>query len=473
MEKNTFIAENKKIFGTLFAILGVIALSAVVSIWISKMEEQACWDKLSQSAKQGARGLIERVHSDQELLSSIADIIKQQDSLDSPEVHQIIDTFRSSTMISHIALLLPGDKLMLPDEPVRGTDGILSFEEEAALGIHISDRSVDIRDKSSLILRNFVPIIKDGKTIAMLYGVVDLNTLSERWQNTAYDGQSVLHIMDGRTGEFIMDSWHKSLGDITEIGERKMKPGYRQEQLAEDVFAGRAGCSVFVSKTIGGYMYFYYEPIDINQWSIGISVAEDVAFDRLKKTNFLLIGFMIAETILLMVYFIWIWRSTKKEVHRVRKQAETDALVGILNRNSYEKNLHRYVKRCKNNLACVYADVNGLHELNNSKGHKAGDRMLQFVAHVMQNYFGDEDTYRIGGDEFVAFVKDSTLEDVQKKITGACAYFEKADYHVSIGICMQEQPIDIDYVVKTAEQHMYEEKERYYEQRGIKMRSRS
>lgn len=63
-------------------------------------------------------------------------------------------------MISHIALLLPNNKLMLPNEPIRDTDGIISFEEESQLGKHISNRSVDVRDKESLILRNYVPVKK-------------------------------------------------------------------------------------------------------------------------------------------------------------------------------------------------------------------------------------------------------------------------------------------------------------------------
>lgn len=74
-------------------------------------------------------------------------------------------------------LMLAGDRVMLPGEPVRDTGGILSFAEEAALGRHISGRSVDIRDESRLILRSFVPVVQNGGTVAMLCGVVDLETL--------------------------------------------------------------------------------------------------------------------------------------------------------------------------------------------------------------------------------------------------------------------------------------------------------
>ena len=60
--------------------------------------------------------------------------------------------------------------------------------------------------------------------------------------------------------------------------------------------------------------------------------------------------------------------------------SEIDMLTGVRNRNSYEQNLSIYPSLCKKNLSCIFADLNGLHELNNTKGHEAGDKMLQFVA---------------------------------------------------------------------------------------------
>ena len=69
-----------------------------------------------------------------------------------------------------------------------------------------------------------------------------------------------------------------------------------------------------------------------------------------------------------------------------------------------------YPYLCQENVVCVYADANGLHELNNEQGHDAGDRMLQTVAREMQSRFGDAHTYRVGGDEFVAFVPDREPE---------------------------------------------------------------
>ena len=472
MKKGIIDQNNKIIFITILVMLALMGLSGVMSWNISHMAEERCWDTLGQSVGQVADEIEIQVNNDQELLESIADIILQQDTIDSPEVQNIIDGFRPNTMTSHIALLLPGDKLMLPNEPIREAGSVLSFEEEAALGRHISGRSVDVRDESRLILRNFVPLIKNGETVAMLYGVVDLSTLPEKFENTAYEGQAAAYIIDGENGEFIMDTWHKSLGKVADFAGREAAKGYSYDQMQQDVFDGNEGYCVFKSKSIGEYLYYYYQPTAINKWQVALSVPESFAFRDVKRTNLLLIGFMAIEVLLLAGYLFWMLQTTKKELYEKQKLAETDVLTGLLNRNSYENNLETYPAKCKNNLTCIYADANGLHELNNTKGHAAGDKMLQTVAHTMQNYFGATNTYRVGGDEFVAFAKDESPDSIRNKINEINDCLARHDYHASIGTCRQEMPIDMNQMIKQAEEHMYKEKSRYYEQKGIDRRRR-
>ena len=65
---------------------------------------------------------------------------------------------------------------------------------------------MDIRDENRLILRSFVPVVQNGEPVAMLYGVVDLKVLSEKVETTAYGGQAAVHVADGATGDFLVDT---------------------------------------------------------------------------------------------------------------------------------------------------------------------------------------------------------------------------------------------------------------------------
>ena len=89
--------------------------------------------------------------------------------------------------------------------------------------------------------------------------------------------------------------------------------------------------------------------------------------------------------------------------------------------------------------------------------------MLQYVGTVMQNIFGVKDTYRVGGDEFIALGRNKSEEQVKKDIETFQEAVEAAGYHVAIGvdICMKPEFI-MDDLVKSAEQKMYENKSEYY-----------
>lgn len=153
--------------------------------------------------------------------------------------------------------------------------------------------------------------------------------------------------------------------------------------------------------------------------------------------------------------------------------SETDLLTGLCNRNSFEQKLETYSSMCNQELSCVYVDVNGLHELNNTRGHAAGDKMLQFVGKTLQKEFGERNSFRIGGDEFVVLAIDEKEEVIQAKIDHMQMLVEEESYHVSIGYAIgNASETDVSWLVSTAEKHMYEAKKLYYQQRGIDRRVR-
>lgn len=155
----------------------------------------------------------------------------------------------------------------------------------------------------------------------------------------------------------------------------------------------------------------------------------------------------------------------------IRYMAETDQLTGLKNRNSYEICLQKVSILKSKSIFCVYVDVNGLHELNNTMGHEAGDRMLQYIATVMQNIFGTSDTYRIGGDEYVAFGLDKEEDEVKAMIEKMKQAVEAAGYHVAVGMQYREKTeLEMEDLVKDAEQKMYDDKRAYYEKNGIDRR---
>jgi len=104
--------------------------------------------------------------------------------------------------------------------------------------------------------------------------------------------------------------------------------------------------------------------------------------------------------------------QTRQEIHRL---AVTDPLTGLSNQRGLlaaASTLLRSRHRPLVELAVVYLDIDGLKEVNDTRGHDAGDTLIRSVAGTLRNVFRSQDTIaRIGGDEFVILVvgADSAL----------------------------------------------------------------
>ena len=175
-----------------------------------------------------------------------------------------------------------------------------------------------------------------------------------------------------------------------------------------------------------------------------------------------------AAACVLSTYYVRALTDNVVVRRKLKVIAETDLNTQIPNRNAYENHMQDYPLRCANTLSCVYVDVNGLHELNNTKGHDAGDVMLKTVAQEMVKTFGIKDSYRIGGDEFVAFVVDEDPRMVRERMRALEANVEADGYSVAVGCATcSAGGIQMEALIKQAETRMYDAKNEYYRKRGV------
>ncbi len=98
----------------------------------------------------------------------------------------------------------------------------------------------------------------------------------------------------------------------------------------------------------------------------------------------------------------------EKEFVETQEQVVKDALTGVKNKLAYiqaERKLDENIAAGKeSNLAVVVCDLNGLKEINDTKGHGAGDQCLIEACKIICDIFKRSPVYRIGGDEFVVLL---------------------------------------------------------------------
>ncbi|MCR4998657.1 MAG: EAL domain-containing protein [Lachnospiraceae bacterium] len=105
-----------------------------------------------------------------------------------------------------------------------------------------------------------------------------------------------------------------------------------------------------------------------------------------------------------------------KKLMAARDIANLDALTGVKNKHAYtdaEMQMDALIDTGEiRNFAIVVFDINGLKEVNDTKGHQAGDQFIMDGCHMICHVFKHSPVFRVGGDEFVAIVQGEDYHNI-------------------------------------------------------------
>ncbi len=111
-----------------------------------------------------------------------------------------------------------------------------------------------------------------------------------------------------------------------------------------------------------------------------------------------------------------------------------DSLTGLPNRRAFLERLEQVMNDARAQrfeLAILAVDVDRLHTVNDSLGHRVGDKVLEIVALRLQHSVRHEDTLaRSAGDEFLVLLPRSEIEIVGHRLLAAIAQPMEIDGYV-------------------------------------------
>ena len=158
-------------------------------------------------------------------------------------------------------------------------------------------------------------------------------------------------------------------------------------------------------------------------------------------------------------------------LHLHSQANKKDALTGLFERKSYYED----VARMRNSIhGVIQIDMNSLKELNDTKGHEAGDEALKSIANVLSSSISHRMyLYRMGGDEFMIIDTSSGEADLLNTCQKINAGMNKTPYHISVGYAYRKS-LDqtFEEISKNAEVMMYKNKADYYARTGKDRRVR-
>lgn len=154
-------------------------------------------------------------------------------------------------------------------------------------------------------------------------------------------------------------------------------------------------------------------------------------------------------------------RKIEEQTKLLEKLSFEDSLTGLYNRNKFNLDMQRYEGSPPSRLGIAAIDLNGLKQVNDQMGHRAGDRLICRTAnHIARNF--TEGCYRIGGDEFVVVDLVSEEDVFRKNITAMQKDMEKDHVSVSVGISWRDKQCNFEEQIDEADKQMYLEKAAFY-----------
>lgn len=139
-----------------------------------------------------------------------------------------------------------------------------------------------------------------------------------------------------------------------------------------------------------------------------------------------------------------------------------DSLTGLLNRNAFDDDVEFIQATHDKPLTVMYIDLIGLHEINNHLGHARGDVVLCELVDAARAYFGDDNIYRIGGDEFVIISFAHSMAQSARQMGYMRQELLDHGCELSVGMAESDDGEDIPDLVNQAENEMRKDKKRYY-----------
>ena len=234
------------------------------------------------------------------------------------------------------------------------------------------------------------------------------------------------------------------MGIVLNMGYKRLKK--RKDREVQEVFQGFVLLSVFIA---AAFVVYYINSVS------GYSILY-------------CIGICLFILNLLYVAIARLCEQIEQDVSvtAYKKLAYMDTMTGLLNRTAFIR--EQVSKPLSAGSGYIILDINGLKQINDCYGHLEGDHLIIDMAKHVKGFFGEGGTcFRMGGDEFLVILEDTTEKDIAAAVDRMQKQFEeenkarKIPLNIAAGYAVWQVEGDTpNQLFRRADANMYENKQK-------------
>lgn len=182
------------------------------------------------------------------------------------------------------------------------------------------------------------------------------------------------------------------------------------------------------------------------------------------------LNILLSAVITLLISFIIVLYVRKIHL-KLDKLASNDDLTNLPNRRSFHDELAKQLllkERYNSELSLLFIDIDNFKDVNDTKGHDVGDKVLKSLAKILNSNVRKSDfVARWGGEEFIILLIDSDInqaqviaEQLRSQVANSNHLSQNAQQQVtiSLGVTSVTDEDNIDTILKRADLSLYKAK---------------
>ncbi len=317
----------------------------------------------------------------------------------------------------------------------------------------------------------------DEKRFILLF--YSLDNFNELMHKSDFDAESFLAVVDSQ-GEVLGSAGASDskvlMGNnlLTAIEPDNPQEAQMLKNRLENSTRGNASVTVD-----GESCVLVLVPLGVNHWEMVLGVSQDymdrkvsLQWRNIKSMlTYLLISVFVFVGAVVVINIISKIHSNNKK-RELEDKADRDLLTGLTNKLATERRIKEYMAQNPESQSMLFmVDVDNFKKINDTMGHAFGDEVLRSLGEQIGALFRASDIIgRVGGDEFMIFLKaipdKETVRKEAKKVEYFFNNFQVGEYvkyaaTASIGVAVfPQEGADFESLYKAADQGVYKAKKR-------------